>query len=93
MRKDIGWDEHKFLKQDVSATSILDKDVEDYLFKNEARKEYFKMLKRGVSNDSISDSRLATHNLMTDLKKDKDSIAYEWTPYIDVKGTSTARKW
>ena len=53
VRKHIGWDENKFLKHDVSATSILEKEMEEYLFKNDARNQYCKQLKSGVSTDSI----------------------------------------
>ena len=94
VRKQIGWDENKFLKHDVSATSILDKEMEDYLFNNDAKKQFCKQLKNGVSSDSIDKlfNRSPSNNQYTDLKPQGSSgLMMEWIPQ-KIVGTSTARK-
>lgn len=84
IRKQIGFDENKFLKKDVSATSILEKEMEEYLFKNDARNEYCKHLKSQDSNESIEKyfNRSPSLNQYADLKPSGSSggLIMEWMP-------------
>ena len=54
LRREMGWDQDQFFQHDVSAQNILEKDIEDYLLKNDARKQYMMQLARQESSPSPS---------------------------------------
>ena len=38
LRREMGWDQDQFYQHDVSAQKIIEKDIEEYLLKNDAKK-------------------------------------------------------